>query len=194
MDYYKPLAISTKPLTLEGHSHLYHSKKIGNNGRNGFRIPLVIDQHIDPAVSKFFNQYALYIRFAELFYSAPNRASLIHSDGNPNNYEIVNDMAKINFISGGEDSLMNWYQPIVKKQYTATGKDNKFISFAPNEVECIARHNISGYNIVQTGIPHNILTGSKSRYCVSLTLAIKNKTPKMIPYDTMVSLLRSTPQ
>lgn len=122
MNYYESLDVSPKPLTLEGHSLLYHSKKIGNNGRNGFRLLLVISKHIDPAVSEFFDQFGLYIRFAELFYSAPHRMSLIHSDGNPDDYEIVNDMAKINFISGGEDSVMNWYQPKVKKQTVERGQ------------------------------------------------------------------------
>jgi hypothetical protein len=193
MNYYEPLDISTKPLTLEGHTYLYYSKKLKNNGCNSFRITLDIDQHIDPAVSKFLSQHGLYIRFAELFYSAPNRTSLIHSDGSPDEYEIVDNMAKINFISGGADSVMNWYQPIVKKQYAATGKDNKFISFTPNEVKCIASKNISGYNIAQTGIPHNIVTRTQSRYCVSLTLAIKDMPPKMIPYDKMVSLIKDAP-
>lgn len=193
MNYYEPLAISPKPLTLDGHADLYHAKKSKNNGQASFRLPLVINKHIDPAVSKFFNRCGLYIRAAELFYSAPYRESLIHSDGNPNDYEITNDMAKINFISGGEDSIMNWYQPLIEKPYTPTGQDNNFISYQPNEVTCVSSDTITGYNIVQTGIPHNITTKSKSRYCVSLTLAIKKQTPRMIPYATMVSLLTSTP-
>jgi hypothetical protein len=194
MNYYEPISVSPKPLTLEGHANLYHTKKSKSNGQASFRLPLIIEKHIDPAVSKFFNRRGLYIRAAELFYSAPYRESMIHSDGNPNDYEIINDMAKINFISGGEDSFMNWYQPKIEKPYTPTGKDNNFISFSPNEVMCVASDTITGYNIVQTGIPHNITTKSKSRYCVSLTLAIRNQAPKMIPYDTMISLLTSTPQ
>jgi len=186
MSNYVKLSISPEPLTLAGITLMNYNK--ATVGERHFRRLLDISNHIDPTVVTLLDQCNLYIRFAELFYTPANRNTLIHIDGEPNEYAIPGNMAKINFIGGGDDSLMNWYKPIVTKPYEATGR-NKFISFDAHEVNLVDSANLVGYNIAQTGIPHNITTHAQSRYCVSMTLAIKHKKPLMIPYESLVTLL-----
>jgi len=185
-NYFKKLNISPEPLTLAGIAYMNYNKAVG--GEKHFRVLLNVANHIEPTLVALLDQCNLYIRFAELFYTPANRNTMIHVDSEPDEYMIPDDMAKINFIGGGNDSLMNWYKPIVTKPYEATGR-NKFISFDAHEVNLVDSATLVGYNIAQTGIPHNITTRTQSRYCVSMTLAIKDKEPLMIPYELLVTLL-----
>lgn len=186
MNYHTALDISPEPFSQAGFDLMNYNKSLNPNKH--FRAFLNVSKHIRPEVVELLSRYNLIIRFIELFYTPANRASLIHIDGEPSAYMIPNNMAKINYIGGGEGSQMHWYQPIVHKQHKPT-EGNKFISFQPDEVTLVGSGNLTGYNIAQTGIPHNITTANNSRYCVSMTLSIKDETPKMIPYEMMVALL-----
>lgn len=186
MTYHNPIHIPFEPLTHRGVAFMNYNKAL-NTGKH-FRALLDRATHINPEVNKLLDQYNLYIRFVELFYTPAYRTTLIHVDSEPDEYMVPGNMAKINFIGGGEDSLMHWYKPIIDKPYEATGR-NKFISYQPNEVTSVGSALLLDYNIVQTGIPHNITTTSKERYCISLTLAIKGQKPKMIPYELLSTML-----
>lgn len=190
MSHYTALAISLDPLTAKAHELLALTKDKNFQGNKSFRILLSKPDHINPNIVDLLDQHGLYIRFAELFYTTANRNALIHIDGRPDEYTTPGNMGKVNFISGGHDSVMNWYKPIVEKTYTPTNQ-NKYIGYESYEVECIESRNLMGYYIVQTGIPHNITTHTDSRYCVSMTLGLKNKEPLMIPYETLVTMLDS---
>ena len=186
MTYHNPIHIPFEPLTLRGVAFMNYNKAL-NTGKH-FRALLDRATHINPEVNKLLDQCNLYIRFGELFYTPAYRTTLIHVDSEPDEYMVPGDMAKINYIGGGKGSLMHWYTTLKDKPYEPTGR-NKFISYEPHEVKLISSSNLVGYNIAQTGIPHNITTSNEARYCVSLTLAIKDETPKLIPYEMMVALL-----
>lgn len=191
MQYYTAIKINDHPLTNSAITMFEQAKITNNCGNKSFRLGLNVHNHINPTVLHLIDQHNLYIRFAELFYIPAHRTSLIHIDSEPNDYMIPGNMGKINFIDGGNDSLMHWYTPITEKEYVPTGTTgrNKFTSFEPNEVTCIASGNLLGYNIAQTGIPHNVTTNIETRYCVSLTMSIKHMEPKMIPYEILTTLL-----
>lgn len=186
MTYYTALDISPEPLTLNGIAYMNHHKAVHKDRH--FRALLNVSTHIKSEIVKLLDQCNLYIRFGELFYTPAYRTTLIHVDSEPDEYMVPGDMAKINYIGGGKGSLMHWYTTLKDKPYEPTGR-NKFISYEPHEVKLISSSNLVGYNIAQTGIPHNITTSNEARYCVSLTLAIKDETPKLIPYEMMVALL-----
>ena len=186
-NYSKPLDISPEPLTLAGIAFMDQTKT--TKKERHFRLGLNVSKHIRPKIVTLLDQCNLHIQYAELFYTPAHRDTLIHVDSEPEAYMIPNNMAKLNFIGGGEDSLMNWYDPLIDRPYESLGTQNKYISFDDHEVSIIARAKLSGYNIVQTGIPHSITTHTKSRYCVSITLAIKDKEPLRIPYELLVTLL-----
>ena len=186
MNYHNAIHIPIEPLTRRGVNLLEYNKAM--NGGKYFRAFLDSAIHINPEVIKLLDQYNLFIRFVELFYTPANRNTLIHVESKPDEYMIPDNMAKINFIGGGEDSAMNWYKPIITKSYQETSL-NKFISYQPDEVVLVSSATLLNYNIVQTGIPHNITTKSKERYCVSLTLSFKGQTPKMIPYERLANTL-----
>jgi hypothetical protein len=186
MSHFIALDISSKPLTQDGVAFMNYHRIL--NMYKQYRVDLNIPKHINAELVALLDQYNLYLRFAELFYTPANRTSLIHVDSEPDDYIVPNNMAKINYIGGGGGSMMHWYEPIVYKPYEPTNR-NKFISFQPNEVNLIDSANLTGYNIAQTGIPHNITTTFEPRFCVSMTLAIRGKIPKLIPYELMTSLL-----
>jgi hypothetical protein len=188
MSYCTALDISPEPLSLEGHAFMNYFKATGP--RKHFRASLNVATHIRRELVELLDQHGLYIRFGELFYTPSNRITLIHVDSEPEEYMVPDNMAKINYIGGGKGSWMHWYKPILQKPYEPTGR-NKFISYQPNEVRSVGSSKLAGFNIVQTGIPHNITTTNEARYCVSLTLAIKGQPPKMIPYETLVTMLDS---
>jgi len=188
MIFHTALDILPEPLSSSGVAYMnYHTEAKANNH---FRILLSVHNHISPEVVELLNQCGLYIRFAELFYTPANRSTLIHIDGEANEYLRPGNMAKINYVGGGEGSKMHWYEPTSATPCQHTSK-NKFISFQPNQVKLISSSSLLGYNIAQTGIPHNITTANEPRYCVSLTLALKGEPPKMIPYEILFDRLSS---
>ncbi len=186
MIFYTALDIEPEPLTPVGVAFMNYNKAVNRH----FRILLDVPKYIRPELVELLDQAGLHIRFAELFYTPADLATLIHIDGDPDEYTVSNNMAKLNYVGNGSGSMMHWYKPVVNKHYEPTGK-NKFISFEPNEVKLIKSVALSGYNIIQTGIPHNITTTSESRYCVSLTLALKDEKPKMLPYELLFAKLLS---
>lgn len=186
MSYYTALDIYPEPLTLDGIAYMNYHKAVNKNQH--FRSLLNVSKHVRSEIVELFDQCNLYIRFGELFYTPADCTTSIHIDSEPGDYMVPNNMAKINYVGGGKGSLMNWYETFRNKQYTPTGM-NKFISYRPYEVRLVGQGNLTGYNVTQTGIPHNVTTTAESRYCVSLTLAIKGEAPKLIPYELLASML-----
>ena len=50
------------------------------------------------------------------------------------------------------------------------GKPGSYIPYNLNEVEKVYEQTLSGYNIVQVGIPHNILNMVESRWCLTIVI------------------------
>jgi hypothetical protein len=128
-------------------------------------------QPIDPKdinlkLYDFFKQYNLALTSFGLFYKSTPNFIKPHTDCEGGDY------VKINYIYGGKDSKMIWYKTkdITHTKEGATGKPGSFIPYDLNEVEKIYEQTLSEYNMVQVGIPHNILNMLEPRWCLTIVV------------------------
>ena len=138
------------------------------SGNKHIRIPREI---INQEFIKFFDNYGIYLIGVEAFYTVPNGKNMIHSD-----VLELGDVAKINWIYGGDSSLMHWYQPndlyhpenvIAKHGESKTRIGSPSLRFLPTDVDILYSEPIHSPSIVQVGCPHNITNGPTDRYCIS---------------------------
>ena len=187
MGYFRQIEIELEPLTVRAHQWIEQTKRKNFMGNKSFRLRLNIERHINPALLEFLDKKNYFVRYGEIFYTAIDRVSAIHSDGDPTEYTAGNDMAKINHIAGGRESLMNWYQPKTKKEYQRDSQANsKYTFYEHNEVDLVASAHLQGWNIVQVSPPHNIVNRITRRVCTSLTIRQKSNPDCMPTYQQLV--------
>jgi hypothetical protein len=126
-------------------------------------------KYLNPEFADWLLTFNLYISFMELYYKEVLTNKLqIHIDNEPGDY------AKINYILGGKNSTMNWYE--LKKNINV---DNQLIKTAGNticttvfdfQVNKIHEEGIFGLNLVQVGVPHDIYNPEEPRYCICCLL------------------------
>jgi hypothetical protein len=136
-------------------------------------------------VISFFAERGLQVRGCELFYYPINFTSMIHTDGADSDYMILGNMAKINYISNCSSGVLNWYTPKSPTVSRRRANLNNYVSFTTNQVNLLYSKHLVGYNIVQTGIPHNVTTMGETRYTVSFT--VTDATNKLMPYEVLAS-------
>lgn len=123
-------------------------------------------EYVNPEIVKFFKQRNLVLLpYIEIFNSKPNYVGPIHVDVGHG------DFAKMNWVFGGKDSTMNWYEPTVSDKPVATTLGNRdYIYYDTTEVNHKLSHTIGidRPSVVQVGVPHNSTNYSEHRYCVSL--------------------------
>ncbi len=115
------------------------------------------NQEVSVELQKYLFKKNLFIDHASFFYLAPYETGGIHIDGN------LCDSIKLNFIFGGQGSVMNWYKTDVKKEI-----HNAYAPYSPDEVTLIHSEELSGTTIVQVGVPHNVTNAAEPRYCFSI--------------------------
>lgn len=126
-------------------------------------------------ILRFLKGFGLQISKAELFYSEPNAFTPIHTDGAPE------DMAKLNWVFGGENSTMNWYKPTTDKPVKISEYHTLYKGFELSEVELVHSQAVGTPSIVQVGVPHNATNGSNPRWCLCLILMWADQTRKERP-------------
>ena len=141
------------------------------------------EENIHPSLKLFFDEKKLYIGLIEVFYCFPYDITSIHSDR-----AMPGDFAKINWIFGGKDSLMNWYKVLTEapnKSVHKTPIDSPSLQYKAEEVELIYRCNINQPSIVQVGCPHNIVNMSEERFCVSLVFKHKSNNSRVTMNESL---------
>jgi hypothetical protein len=116
------------------------------------------------------------LRFAhsQVFYLTPFSFMEVHQDEN-----FLEDFPKMNFVFGGKDSVMQWFNPrpdsVKKLKSTPLGKS--YVSYNIADVKLIYRHTIAQPSIVQAGVPHNVVNFSEPRQCFSFVFNKKDHSP-----------------
>jgi hypothetical protein len=125
-----------------------------------------VTEYINSELVKFFKQRDLVLLpYIEIFHSIPHYTGPIHIDVGHG------DFTKLNYVYGGKDSTMNWYEPLItnnNSQYTLENRE--YIHYNDNQVKHV-HSQVVGINkpsIVQVGVPHNSTNYDEDRYCVSL--------------------------
>jgi len=110
----------------------------------------------------------LQVFWLEIFYIAPNASHIIHCDGHE-----LDSKGKLNFIVGGDNSNMVWYQAkshdkIIKKISRA---NTSFLTIEQSNVIEIYQKKITGFNLVNVGEFHTVYNYSEDRYCLSIAIS-----------------------
>jgi hypothetical protein len=128
----------------------------------------------------FFKERNVYPSHVGSFRWQANFTTPIHTDNKPRG--IVHDTVKLNWVIGGKDSCVNWYQPIDYKiliqEYLSPAKrtlpgGKEFEDYThhdENNCKLIESASVSGVLIMQAGIPHNVVNPTEERYCFSIVL------------------------
>jgi hypothetical protein len=151
-----------------------------------YHVTLDAKETLDEEIFDFLSDVDVKIIDLTSFYCKPHEYSIIHIDAG--NY----DYAKMNFIYGGKNSLMNWFSPKVphrtgNEPIAATGD---FHWWMPDEVELIHQEEIGFPGICRVGIPHNVKNFEEPRRCISVHLA-DAKTGERLMWED--ALLRFAP-
>jgi hypothetical protein len=94
----------------------------------------------------------------------------------------------LNWIIGGSDSFMTWYEPSKNPiKVGFTNINTPFVDWPISSLKELDRCNIKNkLTLVRTDFPHNVEMGDDPRWCVSFRLA----NPEKYPWDSIVSMLR----
>jgi hypothetical protein len=143
-------------------------------------IDLELDKKFHDWLKKEFN---LVVQWSEVFYLKPYDTHGIHCDG-----EEIDNKSKLNFIVGGQNSTMIWYEPvdpekIIKKN---TAVNTVYLSIETSNAKELFRKEISGLNLVNVGCFHNVKTMNAERFCLSMCL-VDNTTNIRLSYTDLVN-------
>jgi hypothetical protein len=160
------ISLLKKDFVLPKHRHTKHSIDI-----------------LNAEVIDFFEQRNLFISLIEIFYSPPFFESKIHADG------ILGDYTKINFIYGGMNGVMSWYNSDrIEKSTSINSIGTAHTLFDKNEVDLIFQKNIK-QSLIQVGIPHSVKNFQDKRWAVCLVYKDK-KTKKRLSMAESVRIFK----
>jgi hypothetical protein len=136
---------------------------------------------IHPLMLEHLNKKGITVSLLETFYSKPYYHQGIHIDAAGGDY------AKLNWVFGGQDSLMYWYN--LKEGATVEIKTNiigkQYSEYNKDQVDLVHSQQIGTPSLIQVGVPHNIINGPEERLCICL-VPIKNG---RIPMQEAINLL-----
>ena len=128
-----------------------------------FSLP---EEYLSSEIKDFFIQQQVMIDVVEIFYMVPGDILAIHSDGVESG-----DFTKINWIFGGKNSEMVWFDkidPNMKGKSVRSYRDTGALHYTRDEVIITHREHLEGPNLVQVGCPHTVINPTEERFCFSL--------------------------
>lgn len=143
---------------------------------------------INPVLINFLSSNNIEIRAVEVFYSEPDFGGGIHSDGTGDE---GTDVTKLNYIFGGKNSLMHWYEliPDGRKVILNTEKNTAYIGYYNEDTIRIHSAQVGFPSIVQVAVPHNVRNFEEPRYCVSIVIQ-DITTKKRLPFNYLSDLFK----
>ena len=140
------------------------------DGNKHLRVPR---EFLDQEFINFFTNRGLHLIGVEVFYTAPNGRLGVHCD-----ITSLGDVGKINWVYGGDNSLMHWYQvndsynpEVTDERIKPTVVNSPSLRFQRSAVDRIHSQEVGCPSIVQVGTPHNITNGPTDRFCISTIFA-----------------------
>ncbi len=115
----------------------------------------------------------------ESFYSQEHYVQPIHIDSLVNKRQET----KINFVWGGENSIMNWYEIIddsIEPVLELTPIGTPYQIYPASNHKLVHSEAIHSPSLVNTSVPHNIVNFSEKRLCLSLLVVKKDN--NYMPY------------
>jgi hypothetical protein len=106
------------------------------------------------------------IRF---FSNLPHARYSIHVDQEAS---AMRNCTFMNFQYGGEGSELIWYKPIGLPTTITNIFGGRIDTWEPSKVIEVHRASLGFPSLVNAGVPHTMVNGSKHRYCYSLDISI----------------------
>jgi hypothetical protein len=124
-------------------------------------------------IVNFFTSNQLDIKFVEVFYRPVGVNSHIHIDT-----QEPGDYVKLNWVFGGEGSIMCWYA--IKENCQGAPQKTSIstyaIHYAKDDVTLLHSQTVGQPTLVQVGIPHSINNNNLTeRFCVSIIFGYKDQ-------------------
>jgi hypothetical protein len=116
-------------------------------------------------IDKILAGVGLKIHWVEIFYLNKGADHTIHCDGHE-----LDNKAKFNYVIGGKDSIMTWYEPIDKDkiQKKTSNANTIYLSIDSKDAkEVYSTTMIEGFYIINVGQFHNVYNKDEGRYCLS---------------------------
>ena len=148
---------------------------------------LDVNTYLNPEIANLLKPLGVYIGIVEAFsqWRYPWK-SFIHIDDAGSN-----DIGKINWVFGGADSSVKWYQ--IKSKATpnvaTTMANTPTRRFDPQDVEQVLHTHYAGSRpfVFQSGIPHQGCAGLDKRCCISM-IPRWSKTRQRLTYQECLAL------
>jgi hypothetical protein len=155
-NYFKNIKLNIDPVLLD-HSML----------KNEY-YKIIKFEDINPEFISLLDSLNIYVSHGQSFYSKPNFIQRIHTDNSGG------DSVRLNFIYGGKESKMNWYEVIENQEVTNNLSTHplgtSYLLWAKSQVKLIESTELISANIVQVGIPHNTTNQNEYRLCISFPI------------------------
>ena len=138
-----------------------------------------ITELINPKLIVKLLKMGLTLNHAEIFYSPPSFNAVIHTDiSSTFAVDDPNDFVKLNFIYYGNDSTMNWYEPIEGAKPDIKDVPNIYEGkvdvtaeyYNLTNVKLLHQQKVNFPSIVQVAIPHNSTTKTEERFCIGIII------------------------
>jgi len=163
-EYYRPLKNLpeiTDPTKLSKYQGMVYS---------GFNI-----NDVNPEIISLFDKLGLILQRA------------IHTDSTVSG----EDFAKVNWVYGGQGSLMKWYKqkPNISKTTSSFPHGPGVMLYTEDEVELVYSTELPSPSIVQVGIPHDVVNPLEERYCISI-IPFSKETNNRISIDQLSKIFK----
>lgn len=137
-------------------------------------------------IGKILTDCQVSIHWIEAFYLGDFADHSIHCDGHE-----LDNKAKLNYIVGGKGSKMIWYEPLSedKIQKKTSWANTIYLGIYPEDVRILYSSHLSGFNLVNVGLFHNVYNQTDDRYCLSACL-IDSYTKERLTYNELQKRLR----
>lgn len=126
-------------------------------------------RHIDPRLVEWLEELGLFVLLAEYFYTAPNKVLRAHCDTTQ-----LSNLIKINWMFGGEDSWMDWYElkPGCPLPQYETIIQTKFSMPNVEDVILTESFKIGKPSLINVGQIHGVRNGKQPRYVYSFVIGV----------------------
>lgn len=152
-------------------------------GAKQFDIDLAL---LDPLLWAWLRTQHLSLRHAEVFYTLPGKSLPIHIDDDQ-----FDDHCKLNFVYGGDGSLMQWWRqkdPAAPLQHKKTAIGTTYVVFDPNDCDLIWTAQVGCPSLVNAGQPHSVLNCTAEPR-VTLSLVLESAKGHLVPWDQAAEML-----
>jgi len=148
---------------------------------------LVAIADINPTLISWLKKHNINIAYPESFYQPVRLRTFIHSDGAYiGDTHCHGDYVKLNWVFGGQQSRMNWFDILPDAELTSHRKSKASTdlrSYQEHELKLAHTQAIGNPSIVQVGVPHNIYNPLEPRLCISIPIVHDNANNQRVTFD-----------